>query len=162
MNFLVVKNISQFFESVNPVYRRRRLAKVAARSRFHQKMTQHWSGVMDKLDKRHDQLARRRASNAEFNDINAKRISADDAYWHNHRKMVKAYKISKGRADIYGGADSKYRLRPANPLRKNREETYGKHKITVADMLKARKYDKQVKADSHQAAKQRNKQRAEG
>lgn len=152
-----------YLESVNPVFRRRRLAKVLNRSRFYHKQVNHWAKVGEKLDKQSDSLVRdhqrkygrypnvkpehQKLMNAEHSKLNARRTSADEAHWHNHYKARKAYNLGKGRPETHDGSSNKHRLRPSNPLRKNRDDSQGRHQISVKDMLKARSADKKVKAE---------------
>lgn len=155
-------------ESVNPVYRRRRIAKVVQTQRKHAHLAKHWADVSDKLDAKGRKISSKyfkeygnnfmkwpkhvqKQHNAEHDANNARRSNAEETHSRNVRKRVKAYKISKGSYELPDGS-TKHRLIPSNPLRKNRDETSGKHQRTMQLVRDVRAHDKEVKEGSRKWA----------
>lgn len=126
-----------YLEAVNPVYRRRRIAKVLQRARFYKKTAKHWGDVANTIHKKNVYGL----SNAEAGKIANRYVSAEDSHFHYLRKYAKALSIGQGRYELQNG-DRKHRLVPSNPLRKGRDETWGKHQRDMKTVLDTRKSDK--------------------
>jgi hypothetical protein len=154
--FKVVEN---FMEKVNPVYRRRRLAKVLKAARTYFKAQRGWEKTSDRLDKKSDELNRQHARaygkrtktgytapdysklhpstrkllNAQHDRLNQKRGFAQDQVFHYQRKGSKAYNLGTyGRRDPWDSPKGQI-ARPPNPLAKNRKRqrrVYGRSSIT--------------------------------
>ena len=150
-------------ESVNPVFRRRRLAKVMATARNHWKQQANWEKISDKLDAKGRKISKpyykahgpdfmkwpdaaRKAHSDEHNKHDARRSNAADQVFHNLQRGRKAYHIAKGRKEKPDGSHE-YRPVLSNPLRKNRDETRGKHKITPSKAQEMRAFYKRQKTE---------------
>lgn len=132
-------------EAVNPVYRRNRLANVLKTARKHKQLADKWQEVSDKLDKK---IVPRK----DMSKHNNRRSNAQDSHLHHIDQRVKAHKIADGRYPMPDGTN-KIRGVPANPLRKNRDETRGKHKRSPEVVKDIRNHDIQARKGWNKAAK---------
>lgn len=149
-------------ESVNPVYRRRRIAKVLKTAKKHRELMTHWSGIENKHNNDGRAISRKyfnahgsnfgswpdaakKKHNAEHDRNVAKRTVAYDKVIHHMQQRDKAYKVATGRYELPDGSN-KHRVIPSNPLRKNRDETLGKHNRTPDVVKQVRAHDIEAKA----------------